>query len=194
MNAATTSTRTRPGAEAFCRAPERPQTWAARAPWDASSLARRVLRQFGMHTWRERCEDAAQEWYLIAIQRGELFDRNGGLDARAAHCLMMRVCGRQAQRGKRRHISLDSQPSFADGLEARGDERLPGSVAEQVVVAVESLEADLQNAILLRFYRDMGIRQIAAELDVPVAEVRRRIAAALEQLRADLEIALTTLM
>lgn len=116
-----------------------------------------------------------QEWYLLAFQHADLFNGTDGPMGKIARCLMMRVCGRQAQRGKRRHASLDADPQLAGSLPAPVDRRFPDAVMDRVKTAVKSLELDLQAPIVLRYYLNFRVGQIASELALPAAEVRRRL-------------------
>lgn len=64
-----------------------------------------------------------------------------------------------------------------------------GSVAERdaLAVAFPTLDPDLQLVVVLRFYRDLQLDDIADRLGIPLGTVKSRLHTGLKRLRAELE-------
>jgi RNA polymerase sigma-70 factor (ECF subfamily) len=61
---------------------------------------------------------------------------------------------------------------------------LIGDEAQQVVVAVSALPMHQREAVILRYYQDLSLAEIADTLGVPVGTVKSRISLGLKRLRS----------
>ncbi len=137
------------------------------------SLARTLARE------REQAEDLSQETWLRLLERPPRLDR----PFRGWIATAMRNLARAERRGALRRsdrerscASEEVQPSGLDLL-ARV------AVQRELVQAVLELEEPHRTAILLRYFEERSPTAIAAQLGVPVATVKARLARGLARLR-----------
>ena len=132
-------------------------------------------------------EDAVQDACLIAWQRGEFVrdpDRFGAWFGR----VLVNGCRDRLRRGQRQQVrtlalradwqgvATDSQP----GTAPEADDR-------DLDAAFDRLDADHRIVVLLRFWQDLTLDQIADRLDLPLGTVKSRLHYALRKLRTELE-------
>jgi len=132
-------------------------------------------------------EDAVQDACLVAWQRGASLrdqDRFGAWFGR----ILINGCRdrlRRRQRQQVRAIALQAGwqgeaggPNPADALGA--DDR-------NLDAALDRLDADHRIVVLLRFWQDLTLEDIADRTDVPLGTVKSRLHYALRTLRTELE-------
>ncbi len=154
----------------------RPEELLAHADW-VRALARRLVFD------PERVDDVVQEAWVEALERPPRHARN-------LRSWLGDVVRNAARGGGRRDARLARREREA----ARGDE-LPAAAAvveeaslqRDLVGRVLELEEPYRSVLLLRFFRDLPPRSIAAELDVPVATVKTQLQRGLAGLRKDLD-------
>ncbi len=142
------------------------------------ALARRLARDDA------GADDVEQTAWLAAIEHPP---RHGlGLRAWLARLVRHRAADARRAAGRRaRHESaVASDPPVATPLQtvARLD------AVGRVVAAVALLPEPYRTTVVLRFYDDLPVAEIAARMDVPPATVRTRLTRAYARLRAELGI------
>jgi len=58
--------------------------------------------------------------------------------------------------------------------------------ADEVVRGIAGLDMDLRSVVILRYWADLTVEDIALRLDWPIGTVKSRLHRALERMRADL--------
>jgi RNA polymerase sigma-70 factor (ECF subfamily) len=98
--------------------------------------------------------------------------------------ILVNVCRDRLRRGRRiRFIGLDGvaeAPGRTDPFKRVLD-------ADEVVRGIAGLDVDLRAVVILRFWADLSVDDIALRLDWPVGTVKSRLHRALARLRAELE-------
>ena len=126
-------------------------------------------------------EDAAQETFLRAYRalpafRGECSEKTWLMR------IAVNVCRNMSRGGWYRHVDrsveISRLPEAAVPFEERDD---------SLVRAICRLPAKQREAVLLYFYQDMRMSEIAEALNIAVSSVSRRLEAAKRTLRAQLE-------
>src|SRR5262245_1496410 len=142
------------------------------------ALARRLARDDA------GADDVEQTAWLAAIERPPRHDR--GLRAWLARLVRHRAADARRAAGRRAaHESVAAAaPSAAAPLETV--ERL--DAMSRVVAAVARLPEPYRTTVVLRFYDDLAVAEIAARTDVPPATVRTRLTRAYARLREELGI------
>ena len=155
----------------------------------SSEAAGALFDRYWDHAWRAAyavtadralADDAAQDAVQRAFGALDRFD-----DARPFGPWLKRIAANRAidllRRGQRL-TSLDGDVAWetAGALEQREDFR---PVAE----AVGALDPQKRIVIVLRYWLDLSVEEIAGELGVPVGTVASRLSRALSQLRVVLE-------
>ena len=97
--------------------------------------------------------------------------------------IVLNVC-RDRLRRRRRQSSVDLSPDLAD---ARGDVAEPIVEREALERAFGRLSPDHRVAIVLRYYLDLTVDQIADRVGVPSGTVKSRLFHAIGELRTELE-------
>lgn len=92
-----------------------------------------------------------------------------------------RMRNRQERVGARLAALLPPDHSTEGGQEAR-------LVALAVAEGLDALPARQRQVLILRFYADLSVPQIAAELEIPEGTVKSRLHAAAKSLRARLHV------
>lgn len=128
-------------------------------------------------------EDAVQDAAMVAWRKqGSLRDREK-FDAWFDR-ILVNVCRDRLRRRRRvREIPAIGTPSAASvdaGLGA-------GSADDAVDLALEALDADHRTVLLLRYWQDRTVEDIAGRLGIPTGTVKSRLHHALRQVRARLE-------
>lgn len=127
----------------------------------------------------EPARDAVQD-ALVEAWRGLPGLRDGSRYDAWIHRLLVRSCYRQ--RGRRE--AADS----GYGLEARPDAALESVVdREQLERGFRRLPAEQRAVLVLRFYLDLSLADVAASLGLPQGTVKSRLHRGLASLRAALE-------
>jgi RNA polymerase sigma-70 factor (ECF subfamily) len=128
-------------------------------------------------------EDVVQETWLTCLRHpGALPERvSAWLGTVTKHLALHRLRGdgRRALRERRM-----AEPERLEALQQRTLER--EEALRAVTQALLALEEPLKTTLLLRYYEDRSPATIAAELGVPLATVKSRLARGLERLRAKL--------
>lgn len=126
-------------------------------------------------------EDAAQETFLKAYPALPSF-RGGCSEKTWLMRIAVNVCRNMLRNGWFRHVdrrtALESLPEPAVPFSARDD---------TVVRLISELPQKEREVLLLYFYQDMSMREIAETLHIAVSNVSRRLNAAKEALRGRIE-------
>ena len=97
--------------------------------------------------------------------------------------ILVNVCRDRLRRERRiRFIALDGV-----GEAGRTDPFKRVLDADEVVRGIAGLDVDLRAVVILRFWADLSVDDIALRLDWPVGTVKSRLHRALARMRADLE-------
>ena len=135
----------------------------------------------------DEAEDAVQDACLAAWRRaGSLRDpdRFGAWFGR----ILVNGCRdrlRRRQRQQVRAIALQAEwRGVADGQDPAV---LRGTSDRDLDTAFDRLDAEHRIVVLLRFWQDLSLDEIADRLDVPLGTVKSRLHYALRALRTDLE-------
>jgi RNA polymerase sigma-70 factor (ECF subfamily) len=98
--------------------------------------------------------------------------------------ILVNVCRDRLRRERRiRFIALDG---IADAA-GRTDSFKRVLDADEVVRTIAALDVDLRTVVILRFWADLSVDDIALRLDWPVGTVKSRLHRALARMRTDLE-------
>jgi RNA polymerase sigma factor (sigma-70 family) len=131
-----------------------------------------------------RAEDAVQEalvgaWRNIrSLRDPERFDA-------WLYRLLMRACADQA-RGERRHRVVElPAPELGGPIVAGADAGL--AIHDELERGLRALPADQRAVVVLTYYLDLPLADVAQALDVPLGTVKSRLNRALSGLRARLE-------
>jgi len=173
----------RSGEQAADRAAEFDEFFARKAD---SQLARALGLAFYITGDRHEAEDATQEAMTRAWQaRGSLRDA-GAFDAWIDR-IVVNTCRERLRRGRRlRIVDIGSEP----GIENRvaGADGVDSLIARDAVErALATLPVDQRAAVVLRYWRDMTLEEIAEHLRWPIGTVKSRLHRALQVLRDNLE-------
>ena len=142
-------------------------------------LARLILRD------AQEAEDATHDAFVRAWrEHGRLRDPDR-FDAWFGR-ILVNACRDRLRRGShRRHDDLDRAASAAAPHDANRqvDER------DALERAFRTLNADQRIAVVLRYYRDLSVEQVARTVGAPIGTVRSRLNYGLKELRRALESA-----
>ncbi len=130
---------------------------------------------FGVTGRRDLADEAAQDGLLRALDNLASYD-----DARPFAPWLYRVVANAAVTAVERDVRARAVPVGA--LVAVDAPTWEGADALQV--AVIALPVDQREVVVLRYWADLGIGDIAAVLDVPAGTVASRLSRALSRLRA----------
>jgi RNA polymerase sigma-70 factor, ECF subfamily len=145
---------------------------------DASyRLARLILRD------AQEAEDATHDAFARAWRDLHRLRDADRMDAWFGR-ILTNACKDRLRRGRiRRHERLDPATGHADAHDANRQVEDRDSLDR----AFGDLNADQRIAVVLRFYGDLSVDQVARSVGAPVGTVRSRLHYALRQLRAALE-------
>jgi len=143
------------------------------------ALATMILRD------SDRAQDAVQEAFVAAWQ---------GLSALRApeawtvwlHRLTVRACFRASRREQRRRL-VELRAGTEHGRHGPLDPS--GAIAERdrLERELDRLPIDQRAVIVLRFYADLPINEVASVLDIPVGTAKSRQARGLQAMRSSME-------
>lgn len=138
-------------------------------------LARRLLRDASL------AEDAAQQTWLSVLRSPPRLGMSRGFLATALGRVAVKIQSGEQRRHERERAAAAPEKlglqSVVEQLELR----------RVILAAVLELEPAYRDVILLRFYEDLGVAEIAAQQGVPLATVKTRLARAEERLAARLD-------
>ena len=142
------------------------------------NVARLILRD------SDRAQDAVQDALLLAWRPVRSLREPDAWDA-WLHRLTVRACYKVAKEGRRRReieINVEPDPAIA---------RVPDAtkaVAEREWLLAElgQLDIDRRAVVVMHYYLDLTIDQVADILDIPRGTAASRLYRGLEQLRASL--------
>ncbi|GHH29905.1 RNA polymerase sigma factor [Streptomyces lanatus] len=148
---------------------------------DEHDRVRAVLYLGGMRT--DALEDGVQQVRVKLLEqlrtRGRPRHRGAWLATVAGRVALDTHRARRHERGLAERIRHRDPPQVSDrGRTA--EERELALVVEQ---ALQSLDQDVRRLVVLRFYADLSVRQIAEQLGVPEGTVKSRLHAAMRSLR-----------
>ncbi|MQA00230.1 MAG: sigma-70 family RNA polymerase sigma factor [Dehalococcoidia bacterium] len=136
---------------------------------------------------RSEAEDALQEAFLSGWAGISGFDPDRPLRPWLVRILVNHIL----QRRRRRFLRVIPLPEAP--LPIASPETGPELAAEQawqrreVAVALAALPADAARIVVLRYFSELSLREVAEALEVPVGTVKSRLHRALEKLRTELE-------
>jgi RNA polymerase sigma-70 factor, ECF subfamily len=142
---------------------------------DAYRLARAILLDDG------EAEDAVQEAALAAWRRRADLRDAAKFDAWFDR-ILVNQCRDQLRRRKRA-VQIAAPPV---GYEPAGSAAETGNDAD-LDRAIDSLDIDHRIVVLLRYWQDRTVDDIAQHLDIPAGTVKSRLHNAMKHLRASLE-------
>lgn len=149
------------------------------------SIATMILRD------RDRAHDAVQD-ALVAAWRGLSALRDPDAWDTWVHRLTVRACYDAAKRNRRR--SLMELPANPD-LDVATAEDAAGAFAERDRIhrQLGTLPIEQRAVIVLHFYVDLPLTEVAIVLGIPAGTAKSRLHRALESLRLSLAVERTTL-
>ena len=142
------------------------------------NVARLILRD------SDRAQDAVQDALLLAWRHVRSLRNPDAWDA-WLHRLTVRACYKLAKEGRRRReieVNVDPDPAMARVPDASTD------VAEREWLMTElgQLDIDRRAVVVLHYYLDLTVDQVADILDIPRGTAASRLYRGLDQLRASL--------
>ena len=142
-------------------------------------LARAILADEG------EAQDAVQDACLIAWQKGGSLRDQERFDAWFERVLINGCRDRLRRRQRQRVRAIALQAAWS----GEGTSPDPGDRGADAALdaAFDRLDPDHRLVVLLRFWRDMSLEDIADRLDVPLGTVKSRLHYALRTLRTTLE-------
>jgi RNA polymerase sigma-70 factor (ECF subfamily) len=141
------------------------------------ALARELLRS------ADRVDDVVQETMLAALRKPPR-DRTR---LRAWLGAVGRKIALSERRSDGRRPRREREAARREALPSAGEVAAQLETQRRVVEAVQQLDEPYRSTITHRFFHERSVREIAAELDVPVKTVESRLTRALRQLRARLD-------
>jgi RNA polymerase sigma-70 factor (ECF subfamily) len=130
-------------------------------------------------------EDLVQEACLVAWRKhGALRDPErleAWFDRIVVNLCRDRLRRRRRGRQAEQAVWVDPSPPSSSGVDTRDDLDLDA--------AIDALDVDHRIVVLLRYWRDLTVDDIAARLDIPAGTVKSRLHNALKQIRIRLEAA-----
>ncbi len=131
---------------------------------------------------RALAEDLAQEAFLRVVRAIGQYSYPRPFKS-WLYAIALNVARDHFKRAETRHT--DSMPNDFDApaADAPDDDLLTTEEARQVAALVAALPTHQREAVLLRYYQDFSLAEIAAALDVPVGTVKSRLSLGLERLR-----------
>ena len=159
-----------------------------------------VFRMLGR---RDEAEDLAQEVFVQVFKAIDQFRGDSKLST-WIYRIAVNLCKNRAKYNSRRHASeqddvdalhdraaLSTAKGVSVGDVSRPDELVEGMQLENIVKrAIEKVEPDFREVLILRDVEDMSYEEIAAVTGIPEGTVKSRIHRARAQLRALVEAAI----
>jgi RNA polymerase sigma-70 factor (ECF subfamily) len=140
-------------------------------------LAHRLVRD------EDAAEDLAQDALVRALERPPRVDR----PVRGWLATVVRNLAVQGRRRGGRRRAREEDGARAEAVESSGEVVARAARQREVAAAVFALPEPLRTALLLRYFDERTPQEIAADLGVPVATVKARLARGRELLRERLE-------
>jgi RNA polymerase sigma-70 factor (ECF subfamily) len=131
---------------------------------------------------RALADDAAQEGVLRAMRALETFD-----DRAPFWPWLKRIVVNRAIEELRHESRLTAAERRYEELWARLDEDAPRDLSGEIAAAVAGLTPVRRLVVVLHYWLDYSVEEIAAQLELPVGTVASRLSRALAQLRSALE-------
>ena len=143
---------------------------------------------FAMLGNRHDAEDATQETFLTAFRKLSQFERRASFYTWLHRIAFNLAIDRQRQKGRKSHRCVgDEMIDQTDSSERENENPLERAITietvDQVRVALERLDAERRNIIVLRDIDGLDYTEIAAVLDLPIGTVRSRLHRARLELR-----------
>jgi RNA polymerase sigma-70 factor (ECF subfamily) len=163
----------------------------ARARDGSTSAATELVELHWTRAWkvayavtghRALADDAAQEGVLRAMRALETFDGRGPFWP-----WLKRIVVNRAIEELRHERRLASAERRYEELWARLENEAPGDASGAVAAAVAGLTPVRRLVVVLHYWLDYSVEDIAAQLELPVGTVASRLSRALAQLRSTLE-------
>jgi RNA polymerase sigma-70 factor (ECF subfamily) len=129
----------------------------------------------------DRTQDAVQEAMVAAWRDIRALREPDAWDA-WLHRLVVRACYRSAGRS-RRHALVELNGVRRGELISRGDHVAAIADRDQVGTALERLPIDQRVVIVLHFYADLPLTEVAVSLGIPSGTAKSRLHRGLEALR-----------
>ncbi len=141
-------------------------------------VARLILRD------SDRAQDAAQDALVLAWRHIRALRDADAWDA-WLNRLTVRACYRSARQGRRRdqvelHVMPDLDPIGAGDLAVTVAER------DQLARELGRLPIDQRTVLVVHFYLDLPLTEVAEILDIPVGTAKSRLHRGLETLRTEM--------
>ncbi len=151
----------------------------------------RLLYQYTRN--EELAEDLCQEVFLRAFRKRDLLRRTDYF--RAWLFTLARNLAAKEMRRHRHHLEFyleDFTVSPADQMEAPGGAAAMARIQDAetralLIEALNHLEPDQREIIMLRFFADLPVKEVAGAMDLPMGTVGGKLRRALDALRAALE-------
>ncbi len=137
---------------------------------------------------RAAAEDMVQSAFLLAWKGIPRFEAGTNLKAWLIRILINQVVS-EKRRKQHPETPLDSAPDRAGDLDGGLDAVLRSERQEEVRAALYTLEESTREAIVLRYFAEMSIKEIAETLDWAEGTVKSRIHRGLSSLRNHFEAA-----
>ena len=132
----------------------------------------------------QTAQDAVQDACMVAWRKQASLRERDRFDAWFDRVLV-NVCRDHLRRLRRvREIPSDDLPTGGPTVPGPGSSTTDDAVER----ALEGLDLDHRIVVLLRFWRDLTVDDIAARLGIPAGTVKSRLHHALRQVRARLEV------
>jgi RNA polymerase sigma-70 factor, ECF subfamily len=131
---------------------------------------------------RELAEDIAQEALLRLFRRPEAWD-----ESRPLRPWLRRIGANLALDALRQRRRFPVSSLDGDGADLADDEEWLSDIDTDTIVELRRLTPEHRVILLLRYWGDFSIAEIAELLAIPVGTVMSRSARALAQLRRELE-------
>jgi RNA polymerase sigma-70 factor (ECF subfamily) len=131
---------------------------------------------------RALADDAAQEGVLRAIRALDSFD-----DRAPLWPWLKRIVVNRAIEELRHEQRLTTAERRYEELWARLDDNKPDDASGEIAAAVAGLTPVRRLVVVLHYWLDYSVDEIAAQLELPVGTVASRLSRALAQLRSTLE-------
>jgi len=133
----------------------------------------------------DRAQDAVQEALVAAWRDVRMLRDPDAWDA-WVHRLTVRACYRAARRHRRRdlvelHVEPDPAAAMSTDLTLSVDER------DRVERGLGHLPLDQRTVLVLRFYADLPLADVADILDIPIGTAKSRLHRGLAALRTSLD-------
>lgn len=127
-------------------------------------------------------DDATQDAFAIAWRKRDSLRDPSRFDAWFGRILVNVCRERLRQRSRHRVRQLDEAPE-----PVIGDDSLDAATRDAIRAALRRLDADHRIVVVLRYWADLTVAEIAERVDVPPGTVKSRLHYALRSMRPRLE-------